>query len=107
MDDNRLQEINDFLQNLVQKQKETIDKQEAEIERLKSMNQAKLDTIHDLQSRDMQIEVSKKLEKEIKAEAYKEFAERLKENSIATFSWNGVVMVDDIENLLKEMEGDV
>lgn len=35
MNNNRLQEINDFLQNLVQKQKEIIDKQEAEIERLK------------------------------------------------------------------------
>ena len=39
-------------------------RQEAEVERLKS--------------RDMQVEVSKKLEKEIKAEAVKEFAEKCK-----------------------------
>lgn len=45
-----------------------IERQQAEIERLKSMNQAKLDTIHDLQE-----ELST-----AKAEAIKEFAERLK-----------------------------
>ena len=43
---------------------------------------------------------------DISAEAIKEFAERLKENSIATFSWNGVVLVEEIDNLLKEMESD-
>lgn len=41
-----------------------------------------------------------------KAEAYKEFAERLKENSIATFSFKGVVMVEEIDNLLKELVGE-
>ena len=46
------------------------------------------------------------LEKETKSEAIKEFAERLKENSIATFSWNGVVLVEEIDNLLKELVGD-
>lgn len=40
---------------------------------------------------------------DISAEAYKEFAERLKENSIATFSWEGVVMVEEIDILLKEL----
>ena len=55
---------------------------------------------------EMQLDDAMKMYNVIKAEAYKEFAERLKENSIATFSWNGVVMVDDIENLLKEMERD-
>ena len=44
--------------------------------------------------------------KTAKAEAHKEFADRLKENSIATFSWNGVVLVEEIDNLLKEMVGD-
>jgi predicted RNase H-like nuclease (RuvC/YqgF family) len=43
---------------------------------------------------------------EAKAEAYKEFAERLKENSIATFSFKGVVMVEEIDNLLKELVGE-
>ena len=41
-----------------------------------------------------------------KAEAYKEFAERLKENSIATFSFKGVVMVEEIDDLLKELVGE-
>ena len=31
---------------------------------------------------------------------------RLKENSIATFSWNGVVLVEEIDNLVKEVAGD-
>ena len=35
--------------------------------------------------------------------ALEEFAERLKENSIATFSWSGVVLVEEIDNTLKEM----
>lgn len=36
MKDDRLREINDFLNNLVAKQKEIIDKQEKEIEQLKA-----------------------------------------------------------------------
>ena len=78
------------------KLKETLDlinRQKAEIERLKGMvsqNEGVLPRYEQL----------------IKAEAIKEFAERLKENSIATFSWNGVVLVEEIDNLLKEMVGD-
>lgn len=54
-----------------------------------------------------QVEVSKKIEKEIKSEAIKEFAKRLKEKS-----WQGMweiiphVDVDDIDNLVKEMTED-
>lgn len=44
--------------------------------------------------------------KTAKTSAYKEFAERLKENSIATFSFKGVVMVEEIDNLLKELVGE-
>ena len=57
---------------------------------------------------DMQIEVWQKLEKEIKAEAYKEFAERLKEK----YPWKDDYLYstkrisEDIDNLLKEMVGD-
>ena len=35
--------------------------------------------------------------------ALEEFVEKLKENSIATFSWSGVVLVEEIDNLAKEM----
>ena len=64
----------------------------AEIERLQSMNQAKLDTIHDLQAENAQwkeeanryqnlwCEAEKDIQT-VKAEAYKEFAERLKEKA--------------------------
>ena len=48
-----------------------IQRQQAEIERLKSM--------------DVQVEVSKRLEKEIKNEAIKEFAEKLKETNLYEF----------------------
>lgn len=74
-----------------------INRQQAEIERLKSMNQSKLDTIHDLQA---QNEILSKnadtafqeglnerrdlFEPEIKAKVVKEFAERLKFRIINT-----------------------
>ena len=51
------------------------------------------------------IEIIKAI-KHTKAEAYKEFAKRLKENSIATFSFKGVVMVEEIDDLLKELVGE-
>lgn len=98
---------------------ETIDlitRQQAEIERLQSMNQAKLETIHDLQTEieNLKIELSsmrtaansyKMHYEDGKSEAVKEFAERLKEKySIADV----IVTVDatDIDNLVKEMVGD-
>lgn len=55
--------------------------------------------------RDAYIEIENTAIAEAKAEAYTEFAERLRENSIATFSFKGVVMVEEIDNLLKEMVG--
>lgn len=75
-----------------------INSQKAEIERLRSMNRAKLATIHDLQ-----IEL-----KTAKSEAIKEFAERLKKRI-----YKGGVhptvedeFICDIDNLIKEMVGD-
>ena len=41
--------------------------------------------------------------KNIKAEAYKEFAERLKEKAMQKFDWNEYVEVEDIDKLVKEM----
>ena len=40
---------------------------------------------------------------EIKHEAYKEFAERIKEKAMQKFDWNEYVEVEDIDNLVKEM----
>lgn len=52
-----------------------------------------------------QIEVSAKIEKQIKAEAYKEFADKLKDKIIDTpFGIN--CTIDMVDNLLKEMVGE-
>ena len=73
-----------------------INHQKAEIERLRSMNRAKLATIHDLQ-----IEL-----KTAKSEAIKEFAERLKIYSCRFRDGHDMVDVICIDNLVKEMVGD-
>lgn len=80
---------------LIKNTLDLINRQKEEIERLKN--------------RDIQIEVSDKLEREIKAEAYKEFAEKLNEKAqIADCfdSYNMVVGTHFIDDLLKEMVGD-
>ena len=105
-----------------------IKQQRENIERLQSMNRAKLDTIHDLQAdtnklkEQLQAEIEQweeeanKYQKlwctsvddiEIaKSEAYKEFAERLKEGAQMADcfdSYNMVVGTRFINDLLKEM----
>ena len=74
-----------------------VEEKQAEIERLKGYPYA------------IQVEVSKKLNSQIKSEAVKEFAERLKEKSFQSFGNYGitrdVVEVCDINNLVKEMAG--
>lgn len=72
----------------------------AEIERLKNT----LDDILDRQA--ILVERS---EKYAKSEAYKEFAERLKEKSDSRFDYSELVFEiseEDIDNLVKEMVGD-
>ena len=84
-----------------------IKRQQAEIERLKC-------EMGKLLPKDcaytVQMEVSNKLETQIRAEAVREFAERLKEKSFKTIRNYGltkdVVEVCDIDNLVKEMAGD-
>lgn len=106
-----------------------INRQKAEIERLKSMNQAKLDCIHDLQneneilSRNADTAFQDGLNErrdlfapEIKAEAYKEFAEKAKEN-FQNIEYSAdtdrktvwvlhSVAAETLDNLLKEMIGE-
>ena len=105
-----------------------INRQQSEIERLKSMNQAKLDCIHDLQkeneilSRNADTAFQDDLNErrdlfapEIKAETIKEFTERLK-NKIKTecnpygkptFDYDtSLAIMRYIDNLLKEMVGE-
>ena len=95
-------------------------RQKTEIERLKSMNQAKLECIHDLQkeneilSRNADTAFQDGLNErrdlfapEIKSEAYKEFAEKLKEEWFCNGYDSPDVDFDDfISNLLKEMVGE-
>lgn len=68
------------------------EEQQAEIERLKNAN----DSFTDIG----------KLYSEIKAEAIKEFAERLKERRGVNFPFTRTVFVEDIDNLVKEMVGE-
>lgn len=79
---------------------ETINRKKAEIERLRSMNRAKLATIHDLK-----IEL-----KTAKSEAIKEFAERLKKDLFYKCGDLNYTETCDtrrlIDNLVKEMVGD-
>ena len=97
-----------------------LNRQKTEIERLKSMNQAKLECIHDLQkeneilSRNADTAFQDGLNErrdlfapEIKSEAYKEFAEKLKEEWFCNGYDSPDVDFDDfISNLLKEMVGE-
>ena len=69
-----------------------INRQKAEIERLMPFG--------------CQVEVSKKIEKEIKSEAIKEFAERLKNEATVDDDSIWWIAGVDIDNLVKEMVGD-
>ena len=85
-----------------------IRKQQAEIERLKCETGKLLPKNCPYA---MQMEVSNKLETIIRAEAVKEFAERLKEMKYESIEWaHGehpyVVEESDIDNLVEEMAGD-
>ena len=85
-----------------------IRKQQAEIERLKCETGKLLPKNCPYA---MQMEVSNKLETIIRAEAVKEFAERLKEMKYESIEWaHGehpyVVEESDIDNLVEEMVGD-
>lgn len=49
---------------------------------------------------------SQRIKREAKAEAYKEFAERLKEKHCDIVLYGEIVTVNTIDNLLKEMVGE-
>ena len=51
-------------------------------------------------------EENKKFREELKAEAYKEFAERLKECAFTVNQFEEVLYKEDIDNLLKELVGE-
>ena len=81
---------------IVRKAEEEITFQQAEISRLrKEVN------LVSIQFQDLQERTDK-----IKVEAYKEFAEKLKKKALPKCDWDDCVDVEDIDNLLKEMEGE-
>ena len=81
---------------IVRKAEEEITFQQAEISRLrKEVN------LVSIQFQDLQERTDK-----IKVEAYKEFAEKLKEKALPKCDWDNCVDVEDIDNLLKEMVGE-
>ena len=102
-----------------------INRQKAEIERLqKEVNLVSIQ-FQDVQERaeeyrlkienlqnvisNQQIEISAKIEKQIKAEAYKEFAERLKRSTVTAVIGNKIYAVatsKGVDNILKEMVGE-
>ena len=89
---------------VVRKAEEEITRQQTEIEQLK-FEIAKL--LPEGCPYAIQVEMSNKLEAQIKSEAIKEFAERLKEIATQGF-WetDAYVGVEQIDNLVKEMVGE-
>lgn len=86
-------------------------RQQAEVEKLKAMVNAELDTIHSLgDDCERVLEEEQDLVKNAKAEAIREFAERLKEEKVwdadTRCGYVQVVDVGDIENLVEEMVGE-
>ena len=90
--------ILDYINRLKAKAKE----QQEEIERLKAVADAELDTIHDMgEDYERVLEEEPILIQKAKVEAIKEFAERLID--IAVGNWEHKIDVATIDNLVKEM----
>ena len=82
-----------------------INRQKTEIEKLKSKNEI-LSHNADNAFQEGLNECRELFEPEIKSEAYKEFAEKLKEKYCDIVLYRKIVTVNTIENLLKEMVGE-
>lgn len=74
-----------------------INRQKLEIERLNK----KVEELSDVLSDTIRIRYA-----EAKTEAYKEFAEKLKENAMTKFDWNDYIDIEEVDNILKEMMDD-
>lgn len=97
---------------IVRKSEEEITRQQAEIEKLESANDEKFSQWYMLTEKTKQhyADLYNEAKDILKAEAIKEFADRLKEKSFKTIRNYGltkdVVEVCDIDNLVKEMVGE-
>ncbi len=90
-------------ENINHLQMEELQSQKAEIERLQKYHDDMEDAIYSFREDHAKVKFFKN---EIKAEAVKEFAERLKKTSVNLRYIGEHVSVDDIDNLLKEMVGE-
>ncbi len=91
-----------------------INRQKAEIERLYSLLLSFTDEVHTWSNKKGYdttelslisiLGESKNIKANIKAEAYKEFAEMLKANAYYNMAGDNIVFSHDVDNLLKEME---
>lgn len=88
---------------------EVINQQKKEIVTLRNYNRELFVEIRKLNSiivsNDI-VENQRKIKREAKIEAYKEFAEKLKEEALPKCDWDDCVDVEDIDNLLKELAGE-
>lgn len=103
---------------LLKSTRDLINSQQTEIVRLRSMNSAKLDTIHDLQTELENLERNRQADNKLikslnkcyevaKSEAKKKFAKKLKEVWWDNGYESPDVNFDDfVDNLVKEMEGE-
>ena len=78
----------------------TVERQKAEIERLQN------ECFCIANEREAIKDCINTAVEEAKAEAIKEFAERLKEEAVTKCDWDNCVDVEDIDNLVKEMVGE-
>ena len=110
---------------IVRKAEEEIIRQKAEIDELKHEREVLIEDIHHSADKiNEQLEEIEKLKienkslrsaancyklhySEARTEAIKEFAERLKEEALPKGDWDDCVDVEDIDNLVKELVGDV
>ena len=86
-----------------------INLQKAEIERLKRENEilsVNADTAFQDGLNEARDLYATEVENEIKAEAIREFAERLKDKSLTKWDYHEAVDVEEIDNLVKEMVGE-
>ena len=98
---NRQQAENINLKGHLEQLKSRYDNAKSEIKRLKGISVSPSKDSMDFCG--VLCDYAEELIDKAKSEAYKEFAEKLKEKAMQKFDWNEYVEVDDIDNLLKEI----
>lgn len=87
-----------------------INRQQAEIKQLKKENKIlskNADTAFQDGLNEAQDLYAKQVENEIRDRSMKEFAERLKDKSLTKWDYHDAVDIEEIDNLVKELVGDM